>query len=178
MTEKLSNEQRHERFWCAFTHIRVAWFFVAFCALQVFNSWRALDKPISRPHLTELPFNVLIILIYAPILWMVLRCFTERFVIGIATVHMAISVVSWFAPGLLVASLFNPATVLVRRVFFALWIVAFLLSLNMPLQSARHPYIELDKIPSGVGNRGLLILGGIMLTAIVLGALLYFIPLQ
>lgn len=98
--------------------------------------------------------------------------------IGIATVHMAISVVSWFAPGLLVASLFNPATVLVRRVFFALWIVAFLLSLNMPLQSARHPYIELDKIPSGVGNRGLLILGGIMLTAIVLGALLYFIPLQ
>ena len=178
MPEKLSNEQKHQRSWCAFTHIRIAWIFVGFCAVEVFLSWKGLNKPISRPNLVELPFYILIVLVYAPIFWMVLRCFAERFVIGIAAVHMAISIVSWFVPSLFVVSLYNPMTVLVRRTFFALWIVAFLLSLNMPIQSARHPYVELDKMPSGVGNRSLLILCAVMVTAIVLGALLYFVPLR
>jgi hypothetical protein len=142
MAEKLSNEQKHQRSWCAFTHIRIAWIFVGFCAVEVFLSWKGLDKPISRPSPVELPFYILIVLVYAPIFWVVLRCFTERFVIGIATIHMAISVATWFAPRFFVASLYNPAPMLIRRTFFALWIVAFLLSLNMPVQSVRHPYVE------------------------------------
>jgi hypothetical protein len=177
MAEKLSNEQKHQRSWCAFTHIRIAWIFVGFCAVEVFLSWKDLDKPISRPNLVELPFYILIVLVYAPIFWMVLRCFAERFVIGIAAAHMAISIVSWSVPSLFVASLYNPMTVLVRRTFFGLWIVAFFLSLRMPLQSARHPYVELDEVPSGRGKPRWLILCAVMATAIVLGALLYFVPL-
>jgi hypothetical protein len=178
MPEKLTNEQRHERFWCGFTHIRAAWIFVAFCGLEVFMNWRDLDKPISRPDIIELPFYVLIVVVYAPIFWMVLRCFTERLVIGIATAHMAITVFSRFAPRLFVPSLFNPVTVSIHRAFLILWIIAFLVSLNMPVQAVRHPYVQLDKIPTSVENRGLLILCAVIVTAIVLGALTYFVPLR
>ena len=178
MPEKLSNDQKHQRSWCAFTHIRIAWIFVGFCAVEVFLSWKSLDKPISRPSLVELPFYILIVLVYAPIFWMVLRCFTERFVIGIATVHMAIAVFSWFVPSLFAPSLFNPVTISIRRTFLVLWIVAFLLSLNMPVQAVRHPYVQLEEISSSAGNQGLLILCAVLLTGIVLGALLYFVPLR
>jgi len=173
MPEKISNEQQHERFWCAFTHTRVAWFFVVFCGWEVFLSWKGLDKPFSRPSLVEIPFYILVVAVYAPIFWMVLRCFTERFVIAIATVHTAITVVSWLLPTLL-----NPVAGLFRRAFLVLWGLAFLMSLNMPIQSVQHPYIELEKIETKAGNQRLLILGAAFAIALVLGALLYFIPLR
>ncbi len=173
MPEKILNEQQHERFWCAFTHPRVAWFFVVFCGLEVFLSWKGLDKPFSRPSLVEIPFYILVVAVYAPIFWMVLRCFTERFVITIATVDTAITVVSWLLPTPL-----NPVAGLFRRAFFVLWGLAFLMSLNMPIQSVRHPYIELEKIETKAGNQRLLILGAAFAIAVVLGALLYFMPLR
>ena len=178
MPETLTNEQRHERFWCGFTHIRVAWAFVAFSGWAVFLNWRNLDKPISRPDTIELAFYVLFVMVYAPIFWMVLRCFTERLVIGIATVHMAITVFSRFVPSLIVPSLFNPVTVSIHWAFLILWTIAFLFSLNMPVQAVRHPYVQVDIISSSVGNRRLLILCAVLLTVIVLGALLYFFPLR
>ena len=171
MPEKLSNEQRHERFWCGFTHIRVAWFFVAFCALMVFSSWRALDKPISRPSITELPFYILMVAFYAPVFLMVFRCFSERFVVGIAAVHTAMAVVSWFVP-----TLFNSVTHLVGRVFFALWALAFLMTLNMPVQSIRNPYVQPEKGDTGMKKRNVLILFSIIVASLLLGALMYFIP--
>jgi hypothetical protein len=140
MPKKLTSAQKHERFWCGFTHIRVAWVFVVCCGWSVFLSWRELDKPFSRPNVIEFPFYVLIAGVYAPILWMRLRCFAERLVIGIVAVRMAIAIFSWFVPRLFAPSLFNPATVLLRRTFLILWIVAFLLSLAMPIQAVRHPY--------------------------------------
>lgn len=178
MPEKLTNAQKHERFWCGFTHIRIAWVFVVFCGWSVFLNWRGLDKPFSRPDAIELPFYVLIVVVYAPILWMVLRCFTERLVIGIAAVHMAIAVFSWFVPSLFAPSLFNPVTVSIRRTFLVLWIVAFLLSLNMPVQAVRHPYVQVEEISSSAGNQRSLILFVVLLSLIVFGALLYFVPLR
>lgn len=149
MPEKLSREQQHERFWCGFTHTRVAWIFVAFCSWEVLLNWKGLGKPLSPPNVVEVPFYILIVVVYAPLFWMNLRCFTERFVIGIATVHMAISVVSWFVPSVFVASLYNPVTALIRRSFFGLWIIAFLLSLKMPVQAFRHDRSRLKKSPLG-----------------------------
>src|ERR1700733_11657436 len=166
MAEKLSNEQKHQRIWCAFTHIRIAWIFVAYCAWEVFLNWRGLDKPISRPSPVELPFYILIVLIYAPIFWKVLRCFTGRFVIGIATVHMAMTVVSGFMP-----TLFDPVAGLVRRAFFVLWVLAFIMSLKMPVQSVRHPYVELEKIDTGAESRRFLMVWGLIATLLLLGAL-------
>src|SRR5712691_4660322 len=164
MLEKISNEQRHERFWCAFTHIRVAWFFVVFCGLEVFLSWKGLNKPFSRPSLIEIPFYILVVAVYAPIFWMLLRCFTERFVIAIATVDTAITVVSWLQPTLL-----NAVAGLFRGAFLVLWGLAFLMSLNMPIQSVRHPYIELERVETKARNQRLLILGAVCAIALVLG---------
>ena len=173
MSEKLSNEQKHERLWCAFTHIRIAWIFVAYCAWEVFLGWKGLDKPISRPSHVELPFYVLIVLVYAPIFWKVLRCFTERFVIGIATLHMAITVFSGFMPTLL-----DPVAGLVRRAFFVPWVLAFITSLNMPIQSVRHPYVELENVDNRVETQRLLSVFGLIATLLLLGALMYFVPLR
>src|SRR5579859_2258888 len=101
MPDKISNEQQHKRFWCAFTHTRVALFFVVFCGWEVFLSWKGLDKPFSRASLFEIPFYILIVAVCAPIFWMIFRCFTERFVIAVGTVDLAIAVVSWLLPTLL-----------------------------------------------------------------------------
>ena len=57
MPEKLSNEQKHERIYCAFTHRGIAWSFVALCAAEVFASWRGLDKPIARQE----PFSAFVL---------------------------------------------------------------------------------------------------------------------
>jgi hypothetical protein len=99
-------------------------------------------------------------------------------VIGIATVHMVITVFTRFVPSLFLASLFNPVTVSIHRAFLILWIIAFLFSLNMPVQAVRYPYVQLDIISSSVGNQRLLILCAVLVTGIVLGALLYFVPLR
>jgi hypothetical protein len=164
---------KHERL-CAFTHPRVAWFFVALCALEVYSSWKALGRPISRPpDLFELLFYMLVVIVYAPIFLMIFRCFTERFVIAIATVHMAMAVVSWFAHGL-----FNPFTDLISWVFFALWITAPVLSLNMPIQAVRNPYVAPEGDERLRANKGLLILGAVIVTALLLSAALYWIPLR
>jgi len=104
---------------------------------------------------------------------MIFRCFTERFVIAVGTVDLAIAVVSWLLPTLL-----NPVAGLFRWAFLVLWGLAFLMSLNMPIQSVRHPYIELEKIETKAGNQRLLILGAVCAIALALGVLLYFIPLR
>lgn len=171
MPEKLSKEQRHERFWCAFTHVRIAWVFVAFCALEAFTNWRELDKPISRPSLPELPFYILLLVVYAPIFLMIFRCFRERFVIGIGTAQTAMAVVSWFAP-----TLFSPLAYLIRWAFLVLWVLAFVLSLNMPVQAARNPYIAGEGAESLKPTKSWLIMGSVILILMVLGALLYFVP--
>src|SRR5579863_6397871 len=140
MPEKLSNEQKHERIYCAFTHRRIAWSFVALCAVEVFVSWRGLDKPIARPSLFELSFYILLVAVYAPMSIMVLRCFSERFVVGVCTAVFVKAVAYFFAP-----ILFNPVTGLVGRAFLVLWVLAFLVSLNMLVQALRNPRIECEK---------------------------------
>src|SRR5215469_6141604 len=59
-------------------------------------------------------------------------CFAERFVIAIATAHMTMAVISGFGPGL-----FNPLTHVTSWSFFALWIIALILSMRMPIHAIR-----------------------------------------
>jgi hypothetical protein len=171
MPAKLSNELRHERL-CAFTHARVAWFFVALCALEVYSSWKALGRPISRPaSLFDLLFYILVVVVYAPIFLMIFRCFSERFIIAVATVHIAMAVVSWFAPGL-----FRPYTNFIGWAFVALWIAGLVLSLNMPIQAIRNPYIAPEGEEASSPKKGLVILGAVIVIAFLLGLTLYWIP--
>jgi hypothetical protein len=172
--EKLSNEQRHERFWCAFTHVPVAWFFVALCAFEVFSSWRALEKPISGPNLFQLPFYILVVVFYTPVFFLVLRCFAERFVIGIAALHIAMAVLSWFVPGFL-----DPHAGLVGRIFLVMWVLAFLMSLSMPVQALRNPAITpVDDMPDTASKARFIWVLIFVVASLLLIALGYFIPSQ
>jgi len=83
------------------------------------------------------------------------------------------AVVSWFVP-----SLFNPVAALAGRVFLVLWVIAFLMSLNMVVQSVRNPYIEAENEDTAMETRGLLILGAVVVISLLLGALLYLVPLR
>src|SRR5262245_36315785 len=131
MAERLSKEQRHERYCCAFTHAKVAWFFVVFSGYEMFSSWRALDRPISAPKLFELPFYILVVVFYTPAFFQVLlRCFAERFVMGIGVLGIAMAAISWFLPGV-----FDPHAGFVSRCFLGLSLLAFLLSLRMLFQA-------------------------------------------
>jgi hypothetical protein len=171
MPAKLSNQLRHERL-CAFTHVRVAWFFVALCALEVYSSWKALGRPISPPaSLFDLLFYVLVVVVYAPIFLMIFRCFSESFIIVIATVHIAMAVVSWFAPGL-----FDPYKNLIGWAFVALWITGLVLSLNMAVQAIRNPFMAPEGDEASSPKKGLLILGAVIVIAFIVGLTLYWIP--
>jgi hypothetical protein len=172
MAAKLSNRQRHERF-CAYTHVRVAWFFVAFCALEVYSSWKAVDRPIVRPSPFNLVFYSLIVVAYAPIFLMIFRCFAERFVIAIATAHMTMAVISGFGPGL-----FDPLTHVISWCFFALWIIALILSMRMPIHAIRNPYFAPEGEEPLREKKGLLIMGAVIVLVFLLGAALYWVPLR
>jgi hypothetical protein len=172
MVTKLSSRQRHERF-CAFTHVRVALFFVAFSALEVYSSWNAVDKPFVRPSPFNLVFYSLVVVAYAPVFLMIFRCFAERFVISIATGHMTMAVISGFIPGL-----FDPLTQVISRSFFALWIIGLILSMRMPIHAIRNPYVAPEDEKPLREKKGLLILGALIVLAFLLGAALYWIPLR
>lgn len=175
MPEKLSSDQRHERSWCAFTHLRVAIAFLAFCVLELFLSWKELDKPFLRVSAFELPFYLLVLVVFAPMYMIVFRCFSERFVIGITTVHIAMPVIVWLVP-----TPFNPSSGLVGRAFLGLWVLALLMSLGMTVQSVRNPYIGLHNGDSAQAKRRLpmLIVYAIIVGALILGAFTYFLPLR
>ncbi len=169
--QRLFNEERHERL-CAFTHVKVGWFFVAYSVLNVFSSWRGLEKPILAPNLFELPFYVLVVVFYTPAFFLVFRCFTERFVIGIAPLHIAMAVVSWFVPGF-----FDPHARLVGRIFLVLWILAFLVSLSMPVRALRNPAImPVDEIPEIASKAKFIWVAIIVISSLLIVALGYFVP--
>jgi hypothetical protein len=173
MPETLSNDQRHQRTWCAFTHIRVAFTFLAFCGLESFLSWKDLDKPISGANLFELPFYILVVLVCIPIYLVFFRCLSERFIIGIGAAHISLRIVTWFAP-----TVFSPVAGVIARVFFALWVLAFLLSLNMTIQSVRNPHFESSTNDSANTKQRFHILLVVIVSALLFGALMYFIPLR
>jgi len=142
MPEKLSNAQKHERMYCAFTHRRIAWSFATLCALEFFVTWRGLDKPVLRDGLFELLYYILLIVVCALMLMRVLRCFSERFVVGVCTLVFAKAVVLWFAP-----TRFNPVMGLIERAFLVLWAIALVMSLNMLVRAVRNPHIGPDQLP-------------------------------
>jgi hypothetical protein len=170
MPEKLSNNQKHERMYCAYTHWRIALSFATLCALEVFVTWKSLDKPVLRDGLFELSYYILLIVVCAPMLMTVLRCFSERFVIGVGTLVLAKAVVSWFAP-----TFFNPVMGLVERAFLVLWAIALVMSLNMIVQAVRDPYIGPDNGDAAGATRVPIIMGAFVVILFMIGMLMYFV---
>jgi hypothetical protein len=169
MAHKQTKEEVHAHF-CAVRNWRTALLFAACCALLVIVSWKTTGKAPSKHSYFDIPFNVLTILILGR--WpVVFRCFRERFVLGLVLVSQVKWLVSWFVPTLGVA-------VLARQMFRVLWVLAFLMSLSMLVQSARNPYVEPEEGDTMKVKRGMLIMGAVIVTALLLSALLYFVPLR
>jgi hypothetical protein len=67
---------------------------------------------------------------------------------------------------------------LISSVFLALSTIGLVLSLNMPIQAIRNPYVAPEGDEPLRANKGLLILGAVIVIAFLLGATLYWIPFR
>lgn len=132
---------------------------VGFCALQVFESWKDLGRPLRAEGSLDLFFMALVAAAGLKLLT-IFRGPRERFLVGLTIAGIA-------------ASLFNPIARLARYVFFVLWILALLMGLSMLVWPPAPP-----RIKGGTGKikQRMLILAAVVISAIILGALIYFIP--
>jgi hypothetical protein len=131
MAQYQSFEQVHARV-CSTRNIWSALFFVAFCALEAFLSWRGLGKAYPERSFYGRLFDyfgyVATIAICARLL-MIFRCFQERFVLGLLIAVFVRVLVAESMPALFIPSVFNRVPHLVGQVFFMLWVVALLISI-------------------------------------------------
>lgn len=171
MIRDQSNEEFHARN-CAIANSRTSIIFVAFCALEVFLSWRVLGKTFPAYNLVGVFRDIVMIMVCAKLL-LIFRCFRERLVVGIVMLRYVISLVSGFMP-----TVFNRAAGPIRSVDLALWVLALIVSLSMLIHSARKPYVESKDDDAMKVKRRWLILSAFIVTALLLGALMYFVPLR
>jgi hypothetical protein len=125
------DEEFHARY-CAVRNVRTAWLFVAFFAVEVFVSWRGLDKPFQRPSLIELPFFIVTIAI--GVRWLlVFKCVMERLVLGISLINFVAGLIFAYVPTIGTGT----SAELIRSGKLSLWVFALIVSLGMLVLSAR-----------------------------------------
>jgi len=125
------DEEFHERN-CALKKTRTAVLFVAFFAIEVVVSWRALDKPYHRPSFIELPFFVITIGI--GVKWLLMfKCVLERLAIGLSLINFAAGLVAAYVP-----TIGNgPFSDLIKSCKLSLWVFVLVVSIGMLILSAR-----------------------------------------
>ena len=152
------------------TKIHTSIIFVTFCALEVFLSWKVLGKGFQEYSLFDVLRDVAVIAACAKFLLMY-RCLRERFVVGLVIFRFVVGLVSGF-----MLNLVNGVAGLVRAGDLALWVLALLVSLSMLIQSAWNPNVGSEDGSTMTVRRRLLILSAFIVTALLLGTLLYFVP--
>jgi hypothetical protein len=148
---------------------RVALVFAAFCVAETLTSWRGLGKIPVRHSLIELPVYLFIVVVYAKLI-AVFRCYRERFIVGIAMASLAIGLVAAYAP-----SVVGPFAHSVGLGQFVLYSLALAISLSMVLEAVRSPRVQAGNTHVLVPPR-LLALCALIITALLVGALWYFVP--
>jgi hypothetical protein len=171
MTRTQSNEEYHQQY-CIVKNARSALVLVLCLALVVFASWRALRTPMQEVRVIELPLYVLVAAIFVKCL-VIFRCFRERLIVGLAMVSLAIGGASGLFPVRV-----GPFADLIKYGKFGLWTVALLISLSALVDSARRPHVPGEGGVAVLSSRGLLVWGVVLATALLLGALMYFVPMR
>ncbi len=171
LPENQSNEGIHAQY-CTLRNRRTALVITALFVVEVYVSWRGLGRPSLKNSLIELPFYIAVFVISAK-LFVIFRCFRERLVMGLATVAFVMGVASGYFPT--DVSRFAPLASYGR---LALWSLALLISLSMLVESARNPYVEIEGGNKMTVKRALLILCTAILTMLLIGALMYLVPLR
>jgi hypothetical protein len=161
----------HERY-CARTNPRASLVLVACLGVIVFTSWNALRKPLQQDSLVELPFYVFV----AAILFKSLvdfKCFRERLVAWLALVSLALGVTCGYFPITMA-----PFVHAIRQLKVALWGVALIVGSSMLFASIQNSKVDSKNSNTMTAGRTLLILAAVIATSLLVGTLLYFIPMR
>ena len=174
MRRNLSDQEFHAKY-CPVKNPKSAMFLVAYFSVAAFDDWRGLHKPLEDPALVELLFATVVIVMLAK--WLVaFTCFRERLAFGLAIVSLATSEGTRFAPIFVI----QYADV-VRFSKLALSVLGLMVSLTMLVPSARTQKVEPNELQASVrpqATRSFLIVLAVALTILMLGSLLYFLPLR
>jgi hypothetical protein len=174
MRQKFSDQEFHARY-CPVKNTKSALFLVACFSVAAFVGWKGLYKAPEHASFVELLFAILVVAMLAK--WLVaFTCIRERLVFGLVIVSLVTGEVAGFVP-----SVFSKHAQMVKSGTLALSLLGLLVSLSMLVQSASNPQVGL----SGGGttalnqkNKGWLILLVFIVTVLLLGAMLYFLPLR
>ena len=134
-----------------------------------------LHKAFQRPNLIDLPFAVFAVVFCAKG-FVTFKCFRERLLLGLVIA----SIVLGEAYGYLATSE-TPYAQWIRTGKLSLALLGLLVSLTMLVQSAANPQVRPTDGKTAATNqikRGSLILLAVIVTAILLGAALYLLPLR
>ncbi len=174
MRQKLSDQEFHALY-CPVKNTKSALFIVAYFTVAAFDDWKGLHKAPEHLDLVSLSFAIIVMAMLAKSL-VNFTCFRERLVFGLVIVSFVTREVAGFVP-----SVFSQHVAMVKFGELALSLLGRLVSLTMLVQSARTPRVGL----SGGGtatlnqkNKRPLILLAFIVTVLLLGAMLYFLPLR
>ncbi len=121
-----SSAPYHSRF-CALRNKKEALGFVLVSMLIAFLSWRDLGKPlINTQGLFTVLLGHLTALAVLLQLFLLLRCFRERLVLGLGMTSLTIGLGEDLLPGVL-----EPATTALRALALLIWVVALGVSVSM-----------------------------------------------
>jgi hypothetical protein len=174
MRQKLSDQEFHALY-CPAKNPKSALFLVAFLSLETFLGWKGLHKAPERPDFITLIFLIFVAAMLAKPLAN-FTCFRDRVVFVLVIGSLAADEAFGFFPAII-----GPHVHLVNSIVFALWVVALLVSLTMLVQSARSPNAGASNAEASIAwqpKRNLLIWVVVILTVLVLGAMLYFVPFR
>jgi hypothetical protein len=126
----MSNWQYSHSQLCASRNVKVALFYVVFCGVCVFLSWkpsRALPGPDRL-----LPFGLLVAIVILGQVAFAVKCVRERVVVGAIMASLLSDLVAAVAPGIV-----SPVAGLLKTGDYLLWGLAIMISLSMFVSSIR-----------------------------------------
>lgn len=174
MMRNLSDHEIHAQS-CPVKNSKSASFLVASFSVMVFVGWRGLHKAPEHKSIVDLLFFIVVAAMLARLL-VAFTCLRERLVISVVIVSLLTGVVTRFVP-----SVFSQHVEMVKFGKLALSLLGLLVSLTMLAQSVRSPNAGPSNAETSIAwqpKQNLPILLVVVLTLLVLGTLLYFLPFR
>jgi hypothetical protein len=174
MRRNLSAQEFHALY-CPVKNAKSALFLVACFSVTAFVDWKGLHKAPEHLDLVSLSFAIIVLAMLAKSL-VNFTCFRERLVFALFTISLVTGEVYGFFPAIV-----GPHAYVVKFGQLALSLLCLLVSLTMLVQSARSPNVGPSNAEASIAwqpKQNLPILLVVILTVLVLGAMLYFLPFR
>jgi hypothetical protein len=174
MRRNLSAQEFHALY-CPVKNPKSALFLVGYFCVAAFGNWKALHKAPEHLDLVSLSFVIIVLAMLARSL-VNFTCFRERLVFGVVIVGLVTGEVYGFFPAIV-----GPYADVVKLGKLALSLLGLLVSLTMLVQSARSQNVGPSNAEASIAwqsEQNFPILLVVVLTVLLLGALLYFLPFR